>query len=102
MHVVDFVPVEYFPFGQAVHVNCVNIWPSSHEVQYPFDGLHEVQVDEHALQDVDAVEVVYCIDGHVLHDDAVPPVKYVPIPQALQFPLFKLYPSLHFVHFPFV
>ena len=102
VQVFDVVPFEYFPTGQAVHVNCVIIWPSLHEVQCPFDGLHEVHVDEHASQDVDAVEVVYCIAGHVLHDDAVPPVKYVPALHAVQTLFAKLYPSLHFEHFPFV
>ena len=45
------------------------------EVQYPFFGLQEVQVDEQALQEVEAVVVVYFIAGHVKQEDAVPPVK---------------------------
>ena len=48
------------------------------------------QVDEQGLHDVEAVSVVYCSAGQVLQTGEVPPVKYVPISQALHFPLFKL------------
>ena len=75
MQVVAVFVFEYVPTGQTVHSFPLIYFPLSHETHTPVLKLHLDSVDEtvlhvneHVVQLVDAVTVVYVFIAHCEHD----------------------------------